>query len=951
MENKVYACLVCWWSLLVNILAVGTLDSGGVSSFITSTNHNVEGTTATDNPRLQATNDSFFLSFACPDKSGFIDRHNFCDGYDDCRDGSDEIRYDPTLHEHLPGTKCARLARGVKTFCFLPSEYMCDNELDCYFGSDEQNCPHTFNCVTAFPMNMFRFRVQFCDNFVDCMDGSDEWKYGPDVQGFQCAVTKTRLTSHCMLPTIHRCDGISDCDDGTDECFCDSGSNSVVLSDKCFRCLDNTLVIPTKQLCDATFHCKDLSDECLCTNNRPAICEQICQANQDCGACKVGQVMCSLQQNQSAICVNRTQVCDQTFDCPDHEDEQNCAFNYEQMFNCSDGLQYLPKHVRFDNYTDCNDGSDETGPNLLYRCKTNIPDKNRPGAYIFKGPAYAEACDGMPDCLDMDDECNPDLCRNITPPSFCRFKNPKYGFQCPTSGTSLLGKDVCDGYPTCRNNQPHLSEDEIDCPERFYCADHGKSGLPIHIPLTARCNQISDCHDVSDEMGCDLTTHFYCLSEQPKYTPRHKVCDGVQDCKGGEDECQNCSKSPFSSDELLVSSPILQAIVWITGIFALFGNTAVFIHNGVRLWRVRSCKSAVAFVNRTLVLNLNLSDLLLGVYLICLGAVNSIYEGTYCHHDIQWRSSGFCAALGCLAVISVESSVFILTIMTTYRLLVLARPFSSINGSKRFGIAIAFSWILAITIAVLPLLPSTQDYFLAAVWYSNNPYLTNPTRNKFETFVERLQTFDSPNNDRFHLTSSLRSTTWRSLTESIAKLNSTIQPELYFGYYSAHGVCLPRLFPVPSVDRAWGYSMFIISVNFCAFLCMILTYIAIYRYSKNGSRLSRRGGHNYLPSLQTKISRIIITNFCCWIPICVMSFISVAGVTLSDDIYAVAAIVLLPINSAANPFLYSKLPDMLWQKFNNKILRKYNSTIRNRSGIKTVSTLTYHRGSNKDTQL
>ena len=58
-------------------------------------------------------------------------------------------------------------------------------------------------------------------------------------------------------------------------------------------------------------------------------------------------------------------------------------------------------------------------------------------------------------------------------------------------------------------------------------------------------------------------------------------------------------------------------------------------------------------------------------------------------------------------------------------------------------------------------------------------------------------------------------------------------------------------------------------------------------------------------ALSLKIARLIFTDFICWIPICVMAFISFAKIPLPDMVYPVTAIVLIPINSATNPWLYS----------------------------------------------
>ena len=57
--------------------------------------------------------------------------------------------------------------------------------------------------------------------------------------------------------------------------------------------------------------------------------------------------------------------------------------------------------------------------------------------------------------------------------------------------------------------------------------------------------------------------------------------------------------------------------------------------------------------------------------------------------------------------------------------------------------------------------------------------------------------------------------------------------------------------------------------------------------------------------MQKKVFRILATDFCCWFPISLIAILSIAGVPISNTAYAVSAIILLPINSALNPIIYS----------------------------------------------
>ena len=57
--------------------------------------------------------------------------------------------------------------------------------------------------------------------------------------------------------------------------------------------------------------------------------------------------------------------------------------------------------------------------------------------------------------------------------------------------------------------------------------------------------------------------------------------------------------------------------------------------------------------------------------------------------------------------------------------------------------------------------------------------------------------------------------------------------------------------------------------------------------------------------LWKKIFWLVFTDFICWVPICIMSFMSFGGVIIPGIVYPITAIILVPINSVVNPWLYS----------------------------------------------
>ena len=65
-------------------------------------------------------------------------------------------------------------------------------------------------------------------------------------------------------------------------------------------------------------------------------------------------------------------------------------------------------------------------------------------------------------------------------------------------------------------------------------------------------------------------------------------------------------------------------------------------------------------------------------------------------------------------------------------------------------------------------------------------------------------------------------------------------------------------------------------------------------------------------AMQRRIYRLVASNLACWLPLTIMAVAKLFGADLSNDAYAVAAIVLLPITSALNPLLYSNFVSVAW---------------------------------------
>ena len=75
------------------------------------------------------------------------------------------------------------------------------------------------------------------------------------------------------------------------------------------------------------------------------------------------------------------------------------------------------------------------------------------------------------------------------------------------------------------------------------------------------------------------------------------------------------------------------------------------------------------------------------------------------------------------------------------------------------------------------------------------------------------------------------------------------------------------------------------------------------RTSLNAEQSKRRYKRDMAVARQ--LSLVVVTDFLCWFPICIMGLMAQHGYLISNSAYAWSAVVILPINSSINPLLYT----------------------------------------------
>ncbi|XP_038052722.1 uncharacterized protein LOC119725388 [Patiria miniata] len=588
---------------------------------------------------------------------------------------------------------------------------------------------------------------------------------------------------------------------------------------------------------------------------------------------------------------------------------------YPDLFDCGDGSCVSPD-ARCDGFKDCKtDGSDELGCDNI-TCPEYFKCANS-GQCLF----WTDVCDGEPDCPNGDDETNlecgkrcPIGCdcdidtaavkclegwNSSTIENIARrteslllsggnmdvldmglFKELSHlrGLWLASSNITGIVKGTFDGLQNL--TYLNISENyiatiatesflELNSLDTLIARDihfdtieskafSGLTKLKTLVLIRSTTSKNSKPVVVKREALNDL------VSLTDLYVDDYQLCcEFVAAIEGFElDNCQTTeAMPPLNLCGSLMPNEPLRVFLWVLAFSALIGNAVVIV------WRCYQGKEKGGKKTHTFfVLNLAISDLIMGVYMLIIAGADVHYGTRYSQGASVWRASPVCKIAGVFSLLSSEASVFFVTLISLDSFVSIVFPFSRIQLRDRSAAGVVASiWVVALTLSVWPTVVSfdgSDVYGLSDVCIGL-PLMTKPT-----SYVLQEAGITNP-------------------------LGNT------------HTVSIP----VGQGSRpTWIYSIALfLGLNLLCFLVVLCCYIAIFIKVKRTAKRVRQTVHRDREiKMAVKMALIVGTDFACWVPVIILGILSQTGVVnIGAEGYAWVVVLLLPINSSLNPYIYT----------------------------------------------
>ena len=413
------------------------------------------------------------------------------------------------------------------------------------------------------------------------------------------------------------------------------------------------------------------------------------------------------------------------------------------------------------------------------------------------------------------------------------------------------------------------------------------------------CNLIDDCGDNSDESNC--TNHFQCNTTKMFIEPTKK-CNGIIDCFDYSDECNlECGKQ-------ILSNFVFKVVAWVLGGTSVIFNLCILWKDVAHSWT----GNKAARCNKILKMMINIGDFMTGLYLLLLAITDGFLIGdSYCRNQLTWLTSVHCAGLGIISTFGANLSLFSMAYLSLFRAQTVTNTGYDFTNIYKFQnvISIMIIIVASFAIAYIPLMEVFEDFFVNGMIYDKNVRLFNAAANKQEHSSVLNAYYGKINKQKL---------SWREIKRLMHLMFTNDHGELNrkkVHFYGNEGVCVFKYF-VQNSDPQKHFVWAILSTNFLSFVVILISYGVIHMKAKRtniavrnmlaGSK-TKNPDQSTMDRLLRNITRIIVTDFLCWIPfilICVLHSMEVLDATF---LYSYSSILILPINSVINPLLYNDL--------------------------------------------
>lgn len=616
------------------------------------------------------------IMFSC-DSGGLLAYTFVCDGVANCQDSSDEKSCRIPDKAAL-GSSMTTCTDGM----ILERSRLCDGKEDCRDASDEEDCTDCVGGSALCPMIACLPENWTTDAEIDCPirdlkgrmapetiftenvfkthrppgivipDGYGKFQIQAPNQGTQCPLTHVQCVDGYCIPVYMWCNGMVDCPHGEDE-------NLELCEHTCvgmYKCKDSHVCVHNDHLCDGYYQCPNHDDELLCSVQNMT-CPQNCTCNRM-------EVTCSSQPKFVSVTpvrylrLHQAQVTDLRFE-----------------FITSYSLIYL-------NMSGC--GIKNLQANIMRFLNLRILDLSYNHIDAMPGNSFRH-CPGLKTLL---------LSHN-------GLKNINFSFLEHTR--ELLKLDLSFNIKNileddCFHKAINIEELVMRYMQIVEISPNAFRGLLRLKRLDLKGNEIvafsMNIFNSQKNLRGIVTDNFRlcCSSIKPSSVQ-------FTDCIAPYDEISSCAD--------ILRTLLLRVSLWLMAVLTITGNCGVIIY---RLFYDRGIKYSF----RIIITCLSASDLIMGIYLVIIGAADVLYRDRYLLAEREWKTSVPCQVAGFLCVLSSETSAMFILLVTIDRLLAIAFPLHpnfQLNA-RSASLASLIVWVVGISMATVPLLPPFRQWEL-----------------------------------------------------------------------------------------------------------------------------------------------------------------------------------------------------------------------------------------------